>query len=268
MDFKTVSGVKVPVLGIGTWKMGQGAGDVEEINAIKYALDLGMTHIDTAEIYSDGRAEELVGVAIKGWDRKKLFITSKVFQHHLSYQEVLAAIKGSLRRLDTDYLDLYLIHWPNHEIPLSETIQAMDKIVDDGLVKQIGVSNFDTGLLKEAGGLTKHSIFTDQVEYSLLEKEPEEGLLRYCQQNDILLTAYSPLGKGNLSSVVSHPIILEISKKYDKTPVQIALNYLIAQPNVIAIPKSSNKKHLDEIVGSVGWELENEDIKKLKDTHF
>jgi len=201
MEFKTISGVKLPVLGIGTWKMGMAGGltDKQEIDAIKAAVDLGMTHIDTAEIYSEGHSEELVAEAIKGYDRNDLFITTKVWRTNLEYDAVIKAAKGSLERLETSYIDLLLIHWPNPEIPISETIAAMDYLVEQGLVKHIGVSNFSVEQIKEAQGNSKNAIFTDQVEYSLEDLSPEKDILSYCQQNNMFLTAYSPLGRGNLA---------------------------------------------------------------------
>ncbi|KKQ65298.1 MAG: hypothetical protein US86_C0012G0013 [Candidatus Daviesbacteria bacterium GW2011_GWA2_38_24] len=267
MEFKTISGVKLPVLGIGTWKMGMAGGltDKQEIDAIKAAVDLGMTHIDTAEIYSEGHSEELVAEAIKGYDRNDLFITTKVWRTNLEYDAVIKAAKGSLERLETSYIDLLLIHWPNPEIPISETIAAMDYLVEQGLVKHIGVSNFSVEQIKEAQGNSKNAIFTDQVEYSLEDLSPEKDILSYCQQNNMFLTAYSPLGRGNLAYPGYNPLLDEIAKKYNKTVVQVALNYLISRDNVIAIPKSGNVDHIKEIVGSVGWQLSQADIEILRE---
>lgn len=253
-------------MGLGTFGMGGGMvkdtnHDKDDIEAIQYAIKLGMTHIDTAEMYAQGHSEELVGQAIKNFPRKNIFLTTKVHPSHLRHDDVLAACHNSLRRLQTDYIDLYLIHWPNPDIPLAESLKAMDKLVQQGLTKAIGVSNFDVDLLKEAQNLSQNKIVADQVEYSLVNREPEEELLPYCQKNNILLTAYTPL-KGVVRNVPK--IVEEIAQKHNKTPAQIALNYLISQNNVIAIPMSGKKEHIKDNAGAVGWKLEPEDIVKLR----
>lgn len=266
MEFKEIEGSKISVIGMGTWKMG---GDItsntlhddECIAALKYGIKLGMTHIDTAEIYSSGHAEELVAKAIKDFDREKLFITSKVWQTNLRYNDVIKAAKASLKRLEIDQMDLYLVHWPNPSIPLKETMRGMEYLVENGLTKFIGVSNFDVKLVKEAQSyLDKSKIVADQVEFSLTNKEPEKELLPFCQKEKIMLIAYSPI-----KHIVNRRIDLldELSKKYNKTPVQIALNWLISKPQVVTIPKAVNIKHMEENAGAVGWKLDKEDVRKL-----
>lgn len=269
MEYKTFpSGIKIPVVGIGTWEMGEDISeDDKNIEAIKESIRLGMAHIDTAESYAAGHAEELVGRAIKSFDRKNLFITTKVHPEHLRFNQVLKAAKASLKRLDTDYIDLYLIHWPNPEISLKETMSALGLLVDDGFVKHIGVSNFSVKLLEEAQSHSKNKIVANQVEYNLLNREPEKELLSFYQEKNIMLTAYQPLARGKLAKP-GFVLLDELAKKYSKTQAQISLNWLISKPNVVAIPKSSNLKHLKENLGAIGWKMEKKDIERLDSYEF
>ena len=269
MEFKTFpNGVKTPVLGFGTWGMGGGvspdnSNDEPEIKAIKHAISLGMTHIDTAEYYGKGHAEELVGEAIKGFDRKKLFITSKVWSTHLSYDSVLKSAEQSLKRMQLDCMDLYLIHWPNHSFPMKETMRAMNELVKNGKIKSVGVSNFSVKEMKDAQKYCSTPIMTNQVQYSLLHRAPEEdGVLDYCWKNSIILTAYTPLEKGQLARP-GYKILDETAKKYKKTQAQVALRWLIQKKPVIAIPKAVNLKSIDDNAGALGWKLDEKDVKKL-----
>lgn len=273
MDFKELSnGTKISAIGQGTWKMGgelspDTAKDKEEIEALRAGIELGMTHIDTAEMYASGHAEEIVGEAIKPFDREKLFITTKVHPNNLRYNDVIAAIKRSLKRLQLKYVDLYLVHWPNPNIPLKETMEAMNFVAEQDWAKHIGVSNFSVKLLKEAQSHleklgSKHPIVANQVKYSLLHREPEDALLRYCQSNKIMLIAYTPLAKGKLAKQRFY-LINQLAKKYNKTPAQISLNWLISKDWVVAIPKASKIEHVEDNAGAAGWKLVKEDIKKL-----
>lgn len=268
MEYKEVNELKIPVLGLGTWHMGGGlraepAHDQDYISAIRYALDQDITHIDTAELYGGGHTEELVGQAIKSYDRQQLFITSKVSPHHLSYRGVLKACKSSLKRLHTDYLDLYLIHWPNPLANISRVMRAFDELVSAGKIRCLGVSNFSLKQLQRAQSLTPNPIITNQVEYSLLHQKPAKNLLPYCQKQGILLTAYTPLAHGWLAQV-GLSALDDICQRYHKTPVQLALRWLIDQPNVIAIPKASSVAHIDELLGSLGWHLKSPDSQLLR----
>lgn len=275
MEYKKLGTVKIPVLGIGTWNMGSGmsarsSNDKQDILAIKTAVKLGMTHIDTAELYSNGHAEELVAAAIQGFDRKKLFITSKVMSQHLRYDDVIKAAKASLKRLQTDYMDLYLIHWPSSSIPLKQTMKAMDYLVENGLTKFIGVSNFDVEEMREAQEHSQNKVVTNQVEYNLIRRNAgmvsslpvESAVLPYCQENNMFLTAYSPVDRGTLTRP-GIPLLDEIAKKYNKTQAQVAINWLISKKNVITIPKTSNIEHLKDNLGAVGWKMSKEDLQRL-----
>jgi diketogulonate reductase-like aldo/keto reductase len=267
MKYKTIAdNGKIPVIGLGTWEVGGDRSpdysqDDEIIEAFRAALELGYNHIDTAEMYGGGHTEELVGQAIRGIKRQDLFITSKVWPDNLHYQDVLDAAAGSLKRLGTDYLDLYLIHWPNASVPLDETFRALNELVERGRVRHLGVSNFNLRQLKQARQLSQTRLFGNQVPYSLFHREyANNGVLEYCQENDLLVTAYTPIEKGR---VADNAVLKEIAAKYNATPVQVALSWLVQQPQVIAIPMSTNRKHLAENLEAAELELSKEDIHRL-----
>lgn len=263
------SGFNLPVYGIGTWKMGGGwkadhSKDSQEIAAIQAALDRGVSHIDTAEIYGLGHTEELVGQAIRKYQRSKVFLVSKVEEKNFGYDGVLNACENSLKRLGTDYLDLYLLHWFSSVTPLKETIRGLDRLVREGLVKNIGVSNFGVDHLAEAQSYSTYKIICDQVHYNLQVREPEKkGLLSYCQQNDVFIVAYRPVEKGLIFKKVPEVLRL-MAEKYGKTPAQIAINWLISQPLVVTIAKTSKLNHLEENLGALGWQMASVDIEQLR----
>ncbi len=263
------NGFEMPVYGLGTWQMGGKKerdlthDDSADITAIQASLQSGITHIDTAEVYAGGHTEELVGYAIRDFDRSKLFLVSKISPTHLAYNDVLKALEASLQRLHTDYLDGYLIHSPNLEIPIQETMRAMDTLVEQGRIKHIGLSNFTVEEIKEAQSCTTNKIVMVQTHYNLLFREPErKGVIRYCQENDIFISAWRPLQKGILSQM-SNILMQEMCSKYHKTPTQIALNWLISQKNVVTLSKTSSPEHIKENLGAVGWEMEKEDVERL-----
>ncbi|MCZ7623508.1 putative 2,5-didehydrogluconate reductase (2-dehydro-D-gluconate-forming) [Candidatus Kuenenia stuttgartiensis] len=275
MEFKNLSNnIKIPVIGLGTWTIGGGdeadtTYDKENISAIKTAIKLGITHIDNAEAYAQGHSEELVGRAIVGLDRKSLFITSKVSPEHLSYDNLLASAKGSLQRLNTDYIDLYLIHAPNPDIPIQETMKAMDFLVEQKLVRCIGVSNFSVDQIKEAQKYTKNKIVANQIEYNLLVRDKgrvtenmESEIIPYCQENNIFIIAWRPLAKGKLAKP-GFKILDELADKYHKTQAQIAINWLISKKGIVVISKSTKVEHLEKNLGAIGWKLRQEDTDRL-----
>jgi len=257
-------GTRIPVLGLGTWGIGgreqpDDTRDDEAISAIQMAIDLGLTHIDTAEQYGAGHCEELIGKAIHGVNRKKVFITTKVWPTHLAKKDLIASLYGSLKRLGTDYVDLLLIHWPNPEIPLRETMRTLEECVDKGLTGHIGVSNFSPQLMDEAQSYLKEGwIAVNQVEYSLIDQKPRMELLPVCRKTGVLLIAYRPLGRGILT-LPGHTVLDQLAEKYGKTRSQMALNWLISQEGVATIPKSVNPLHLMEIIGAEGWSLDEDD---------
>jgi diketogulonate reductase-like aldo/keto reductase len=275
MEYKNLTkNTKIPVLGLGTWSIGGRMSkdtrkDKEEIDAIKKAIDFGYNHIDTAEMYGAGHSEELVGLAINGFERESLFITTKVLPEHLRYKDLIKAAEGSLKRISSDYIDLYLIHVPNPKIPIKETMRAMDTLLRQKKIRFIGVSNFSVKQLKEAQKYTENKITNNQIEYNLLTRHSgmynsdiEKEIIPFCQKNDIIITAWAPLAKGKL--IREKPKLLEeIAEKYKKTKVQVALNWLISKKNIITIPKSTNIDHLKENLGAIGWKLEPEDMKRL-----
>ncbi|MCX6757366.1 MAG: aldo/keto reductase [Candidatus Nomurabacteria bacterium] len=267
---KLKNGFEIPVYGLGTWQMGGRENhnlendDNKDIQGIKDAINNGITHIDTAEKYAEGYTEILVGKAIKEFDRSKLFLVSKVRKENLKYDDVINACKKSLERLQTDYLDLYLIHFYNPEVPFEDTMRAMDFLKESGLIKNIGVCNFTKERLAEAQSYTKNKIVCNQVHYNLIFREPERKcLLEYCQNNDVFLNAWRPIQYGDLLENIP-PILSEMCDKYKKTPAQIAFNWLISQPYVILISKTNNHEHLEENLGALGWEMEKEDIERLR----
>jgi diketogulonate reductase-like aldo/keto reductase len=261
------SGFSLPVYGLGTWQMGgrtevDHSNDDAEAQAINNAIEMGVTHIDTAESYGAGHAEELVAEGMKGHDRSSLMVASKVSGQNQGYDDLLRSFEASLKRLNTAYLDLYLLHrYPDEGIDIADTMRALDRLVEEKVVKNIGVCNMTIKKFEDAQEHTKNKLVYNQLHYSLEVREAEkEGLVKYCQDNDVLLSAWGPLSKGAL---VNAPILEEMAKKHDKTPYQVALNWLIHQKNVITIPKTTQKEHLEENLGSLGWDLSEEDYDRL-----
>lgn len=266
---KLKSGLELSVLGFGTWFMGGSFTKIEgydpslDIAALRRTLELGGRRFDTAEMYAQGYSEEILAEALSGFDRHQLFLTSKVNPEHLSYNDMIAACRRSLKRLKTDYLDLYLVHMPNLAIPIAETMRVFDDLKSEGLVRNIGVCNFNVERLKEAQSFTKNRIVLNQVHYNLLFREPVlKGVLQYCRENDIFLEAWRPLQQGNLAKS-GIEIVDRLGEKYKKTPVQIALNWLIAQAGVVTLVKASDQKHLEEAFGALDWQLSAEDVELL-----
>lgn len=260
MKYEAVDGLQIPKIGFGTWGIGgtsspDPAKDEISLAALRSALALGYRHFDTAEMYAAGHAEELLGLAIReaGIARAELFLTSKVLPEHLHESDVLRACEQSLHRLGTDYLDLYLVHWPNPQVRLSETFRALNALVRDGRVRRIGVSNFDLPQLQQAHGLRSAPILTDQVPFSLRDRSyTTNGVLEYCQKNDILLTAYSPFEDGGLHVTDG---LTQVAQMHSATPYQIALAWLISQPRVVTIPMSLDPQHQRENLASLDIEL-------------
>lgn len=267
MQHKTLfDGTRLPVLGQGTWGLGGGmhpdhSQDAMAVQALRTAIDLGFTHIDTAERYGGGHTEELVGKATQGYDRSKLFIASKVWHITMNYKDTLEACHASLRRIGTEYLDLYLIHRPNHDIPLEETFRALNELVDSGKVRYLGVSNFNLEQMQRAMALSDTPLVTNQVPYNLHRRTyVANGVLQGCVDSGLLLTAYSPLDRGYLTN---DPMIKEIAEKYGATPAQVALNWLVRQESVIALPMSTRRAHLEENLGALDLQLSQDDVVAL-----
>lgn len=268
MKYETIHRLTLPKIGFGTWKIGGESSpdpkvDSISMTALRSALEVGYTHFDTAEFYAGGHAEELLGKAAHSSQVKRdaLFITSKVSPEHLQYDQVLKSCENSLRRLKMEYIDLYLIHWPSAGMKLEESFRALNKLVRDGKVKHLGVSNFNLKLLKQSQSFSETPIITNQVPYRLPDRSyVENGILEYCQQNDILITAYSPV---KFRSVRVNKTLGEIAKTHSATPFQIALTWLAAQPRVITIPMSFDPQHIKENFDAAEIELTQLEIEQL-----
>jgi 2,5-diketo-D-gluconate reductase B len=251
LEYQEIKGEKVPSLGLGTWRLsGQ-----ECIRAVERALALGYRHIDTAQIYAN---EDEVGRGIQnsGVDREDIFVVTKVWTSSFYYDDVIRSTHESLEKLQTVYVDLLLMHWPNPSVPLEETLGAMRELQKEGSVKHVGVSNFSPSLVEEA---TRHAaVFCNQVEYHPYTAQDE--LLEQAKEMDYLLTAYSPIAKGR---VLEDTTLREIGEVYDRTPAQIALRWLIQQEKVAAIPKAASEDHLKSNFDIFDFELSDEEMGRV-----
>ncbi|MEO3922415.1 aldo/keto reductase [Micromonosporaceae bacterium B7E4] len=257
------SGRTMPVLGQGTWYLGESPGKrQDEIAALRTGLDLGMTMIDTAEMYGSGSSEELVGAAIAG-RRDEIFLVDKVLPANATRQGTVQACRRSLRRLGTDHIDLYLLHWRGSH-PLAETIEAFAELVEAGDIGQWGVSNFDLsdmGDLMDAGG---DSCAANQVLYNLTRRGPEYDLLPWLHERGIPVLAYSPIEQGRL---LGDAQLSEVAARHQVTPAQVALAWVLRRDSVAAIPRSSDPGHTRENAGARELRLGEEDLAIL-DTVF
>jgi len=253
MQYKNIKGINVPEIGLGTYKLH----DRECVNTVRTALEIGYRHIDTAQMYKNERE---VGEALKisNVPREDLFLSTKIWHTNLDPDDVLQSTEQSLRNLETPYVDLLLIHWPNEQYDLRETIEAMLVLRDQGKAMNIGVSNFPLDLLKKANEEIRAPIFCDQVEYHPFRGQFD--LLDYAIENDILISAYSPLAQGK---VAQHEELINIGEKYGKSAAQIALRWLIEQENVVAVPKASSREHLVENFEVFDFYLSDEDFEKI-----
>lgn len=262
MEFKELgqTGVKVPEIALGTWQYSGG------VEPLRTGISQGALLLDTAEMYKN---EAIAGEAVKD-QRDRVLIATKVSGNHLRYDEVMRAAEESLKRLGTGVIDLYQIHWPDPAVPLKETMRAMETLVDRGLVRFIGVSNFYLKNLEEAqAALSHHGIVSNQVKYSLLDREIEEEILPYCQKNRITVMAYSPLARGALASKPllknrqAMGALQRIAREGGKTMAQVALNWCVSKPNVIAITKSNRVERVIEACSASGWRLTPEQLNSL-----
>ncbi|MCU0535959.1 MAG: aldo/keto reductase [Hydrococcus sp. Prado102] len=258
---KLPSGREIPILGQGTWRMGEKTSQKQaEIDALRLGIELGMTLIDTAEMYGEGGAEKVVAEAISG-RRDEVFLVSKFYPYNASYQGVIKACDRSLSRLKTDYLDLYLLHWRG-SIPLSETLEALQHLKQAGKILDYGVSNFDTDDMEEALSLSGgNALATNQVLYNLMRRGIEWDLLPWCKDRNIPIMAYCPVEQ---KAFVNHPQLIAIASKYNATPTQIALNWLLRQNNVISIPKAIDPIHIKENRTALDINVTEEDFKEIE----
>jgi diketogulonate reductase-like aldo/keto reductase len=246
-------GDKMPMLGLGTWTLkGQ-----EAYDAVQAAIEAGYTHIDTAEAYGNHKQ---IGSALQDLkvDRGELFVTSKVWRENLRYDDCLAACDESLRDLQMDYLDLFLIHWPNESIPMEETFRALTELQEQGKIRNVGVSNFTIDHLQEAKEITDTAIATDQVEYHPWMNQ--NGLLNYCKRHDIAITAYSPLARGK---VLNDDHLQELAERAEMSVAQMALTWLL-EKGMVVIPRSSSEEHLRQNLRIFDLSLPDKVVEELE----
>jgi diketogulonate reductase-like aldo/keto reductase len=253
MEYAEAYGARVPKVGLGTWQL-TGESCYETVST---ALELGYRHVDTAQLYEN---ETEVGRAIADADvdRDEVFLTTKLSPRNAGYDDALASTKESLDRLDTAYVDLLLLHWPNPLVSVSETTAAMDRLVEMGLVYNAGVSNFPQVFLDRARSAAETPLVTNQVQFH--PYKPQRGMLGYCQSEGMLLTAYSPLARGK---VLDDDDVQRLAEKYDRTPAQVALRWATQHRGVVVIPKSASEEHLRENLALFDFKLTREEVDTL-----
>jgi diketogulonate reductase-like aldo/keto reductase len=257
---KLKSGQSMPVFGLGTWRMGErAAARKDEVAVLRYGLDRGVTLIDTAEMYGEGGAEEVVGEAIAG-RRDEVFIVSKVYPHNAGREAARKACERSLKRLGTDRIDVYLLHWRGG-VPLEETVAGFEDLRAAGKIRAWGVSNLGAADMEELGGIPGGAnCVTDQVLYNLQERGLEFDLLPFCQKIEVPLMAYSPLFQGNLKGKKA---LAEVARRHGRSSAQIALAWLLRRPDVVVIPKTSKTERIDENMASLEIAMSSDDLATL-----
>lgn len=255
------TGREVPIVGQGTWNTPTRGDRAEEAKrALRRGVELGMVHIDTAEMYGDGASERLIGEAIQGLPREQLFLVSKVLPSHSSYEGTIRACEASMKRMRVDYLDCYLLHWRG-SVPLGETMRALERLVLDGKIRSLGVSNFDVQDLEEARfALEQVPIACNQVLYHLTERSVEEHEFPYCREHGIAIVGYTPFGRGDWTDGAGAHAIEEIARKHGATPRQVVLAFLTRDPIAFTIPKASTIAHVEENGGAGALRLDEDDI--------
>jgi diketogulonate reductase-like aldo/keto reductase len=255
------SGVRVPIVGQGTWNVPARGGAADAAKAaLRAGIERGMVHIDTAEMYGDGAAEELVGAAIRGLPRENLFIVSKVLPSHASYAGTIAACERSLRRLGLDYLDCYLLHWRG-TVPLAETMRAFETLTAEGKIRALGVSNFDVDDLADAlAVLEREPLACNQVLYHLNERTIEDHELPFAREHGIATVAYTPFGRGAYERAPGYATLVDVARRYDATPAQIVLAFLTRTDAAFAIPKAATIAHARENASAGELRLAAEDL--------
>jgi diketogulonate reductase-like aldo/keto reductase len=258
------TGRDVPIIGQGTWNTPlRGARADEAKRALRRGVELGMVHIDTAEMYGDGGSEKLIGEAIRDLPREQLFLVSKVLPSNATFDGTIRTCEAALKRMRVDYLDCYLLHWRG-SVPLGETMRALEQLVRDGKIRALGVSNFEVADLEEArAALEREPIACNQVLYHLGERTIEENELPYCREHGIAITAYTPFGRGDWSDKAGAHAIAEIAHKHGATPHQVILAFLTRDPIVFTVPKASTLAHVEENAGAGDLRLDDSDIAKI-----
>lgn len=259
------SGIALPVIGQGTWNMPEsGARRKEAEHAIRRGIELGMTHIDTAEMYGAGRVEEVLGEAVRGISRDRLFITTKVLPSNASFHGTLLAAERSLQRLGLEYVDLLLLHWPGSH-PLEATMRAFEQLVDDGKTRFVGVSNFEASEMAEAASYLRGTrLACNQVLYHLCERGVEHEVLPQARRHGIAIVGYTPFGRGAyLRGARRREILERIARKHGATVAQVALAFLTRDPALFAIPKAARVEHVEENAGAGELELDDRDLREV-----
>lgn len=266
MEFITQSGVPAGPIGQGTWYLGNRPDTFQqELSALRAGIDRGMTLLDTAEMYGEGAAERLLGQAIRGYDREKLYLVSKVYPHNAGRKNIFHSCRQSLKRLDTDYLDLYLLHWRG-SVPLAETAACMEELKEDGLIRAWGVSNLDLDDMDELAAVPGgKNCVTDQVLYHLGSRGIEFDLLPALQKRDISVMAYCPLAQGGSlrQGLLESPAVADTARAHDASPTQVLLAFLLSRPGVVPIPRSSKADHALDNAGAADIRLTKEDLARL-----
>lgn len=250
---------KLPVIGLGTWKIGI---DSENgLEALKEGISLGARFVDTAEMYAN---EELVGKAIH---KENVFLATKVSPHHFHYKDIIKSCSASIKKLGVESIDLYQLHWPNKSIPIKETMEAMEYLVDSGKIRYVGVSNFSVDEMIEAQqSMKRYEIVSNQVEYNPFARDVENGLVQFCDKEHITLIAYSPFARGHIFKDYkgTYDALSEIANSYDRSIAQIVLNYLISKWNsVVVIPKAGDIEHVKQNVSTTGFKIKKVDIERI-----
>jgi diketogulonate reductase-like aldo/keto reductase len=249
----------MPAYGQGTWHMGESRNrHAEEAAALKLGIELGITLIDTAEMYGNGVAEEIVADAMGG-NRDKLFIVSKVLPYNASRQGTIEACERSLKRLKTDRIDLYLLHWRGSH-PFAETVAAFERLREQGKIRHHGVSNFDRGDMEEWARAGGKSVASNQILYNLTRRGPEWEVIPWCRERNVSIMAYSPIEQGRM---LGHKALAEVGARHGATPAQVALAWLQRQEGIIVIPKASRQEHVRENLGALDLKLTEEDLADL-----
>lgn len=247
MEYETIRGEPVPKVGVGTWRMDERTAH----RTVRTALELGYRHVDTAQLY-DNEAGVGRGIADAAVDRDSLFVTTKIDPWQRHFDAMVSSVEESLQRLELDYVDLLLIHWPNPLSDLETVMAALEEARERGYTRHIGVSNFGADRLDRARELTDAPVVTDQVQFHPFW--PQRELLEYCTREDVLLTAYSPLAHGG---IMTDPVIERLAEKYGKSPAQTALRWVIEHDSVVTIPKSTTESHLAENLDIFDFELKD-----------
>jgi diketogulonate reductase-like aldo/keto reductase len=254
------SGISMPTFGLGTWRMGEHEDQLQhEADVIRAALDMGVTLIDTAEMYGEGGAEEVIGEAIRG-RRDGLFLVSKFYPHNASRNGVIEACERSLRRMDCDSIDLYLLHWPG-SVPLAQTFEALHVLQDQGKIRDFGVSNFNLSNLQDIPEADQSLLGCNQVFYNLAHREVEWEVSAWCGERGIPVMAYSPLDQAG--SLLGSAAVASVAEKHSATAAQIALAWLLHQPGTVVIPKSARPARIQENLDAVEIELSGDDLATL-----